>query len=85
MVAPCQVPQRRMATFSAQPEGTGLFRRAAAHPSYDCATGSRQVPYSRWNRRRRGPRQPLCKARRAGVRSHRQGAGGPVYSGPITL
>ncbi|TGC29951.1 hypothetical protein CW310_09330 [Pseudomonas citronellolis] len=58
MVAPCQVPQRCMATFSAQPEGTGLLRRAAAHPSCDCATGSRQVPYSRWNRRRRGCEQP---------------------------
>ncbi|NTY18159.1 hypothetical protein FCN13_06300 [Pseudomonas sp. UMC631] len=25
MVPPCQVPQRRMAPFAAQPEGTGLF------------------------------------------------------------
>ncbi|MBK3879517.1 hypothetical protein GFK97_01975 [Pseudomonas stutzeri] len=30
MVFPCQVPQRRMAPFAAQPEGPGLFLRGAA-------------------------------------------------------
>src|SRR5690606_9295514 len=28
--SPCQVPQRRMALFAAQPEGPGLFLREAA-------------------------------------------------------
>ncbi|TCD21520.1 hypothetical protein E0D86_13050 [Pseudomonas sp. IC_126] len=30
MVLPCEVPQRRMATFAAQPFGQGLFLRDAA-------------------------------------------------------
>ncbi|MWV12415.1 hypothetical protein F3I62_09940 [Pseudomonas sp. R-28-1W-6] len=30
MVFPCQVPQRRMAIFSAQPEGTGQFLRGTS-------------------------------------------------------
>ncbi|PTU76711.1 hypothetical protein DBO86_23715 [Pseudomonas indoloxydans] len=29
MVVPCQVPQRRMAPFAAQPEGPGQFLRGA--------------------------------------------------------
>ncbi|AJE19924.1 Hypothetical protein Achr_4180 [Azotobacter chroococcum NCIMB 8003] len=30
MAFPCQVPQRRMAPFAAQPAGTGLFLRGAS-------------------------------------------------------
>ncbi|TBW01479.1 hypothetical protein E0E52_20330 [Azotobacter chroococcum] len=55
MAFPCQVPQRRMAPFAAQPEGTGLFLRDVS--LLDGSFGTTKLRVSRLASRKNGLRR----------------------------